>query len=50
MKRFHVLYKISENDFYSTGRDFSGPDVESALKQWREFAPNTYFMAIYVKE
>jgi hypothetical protein len=42
----HILFKTSENDYYSEGKTYEG-DVCKAYNKWRNEYPNAQFIALY---
>ena len=42
----HILYKTSENNYYSEGKTYEG-DVCEAFNKWRQEYPNAQFIALY---
>jgi len=42
----HILFKTSENNYYSEGKTYEG-DVCEAFNKWRNEYPNAIFLALY---
>ena len=42
----HILFKTSENNYYSEGKTYEG-DVCEAYNKWRNEYPNAQFIALY---
>ena len=42
----HILFKTSENDYYSEGKTYEG-DVCEAYNKWRKEYANAQFIALY---
>jgi hypothetical protein len=42
----HILFKTSENNYYSEGKTYEG-DVCEAFNKWRQEYPNAIFLALY---
>ena len=49
MKKYHILWKNLETDFFSTGIDYDAIDEITALQEWRTGHETAVFFAIYLK-
>lgn len=54
MKTYHVVFKVKEEDFFSTGRNFEAKSPEQALELWRDYLKkenikNAEFKVLYEK-
>jgi len=47
--KYHIVWKVNPDDFFSTGKDYTALNIMLALKAWISENPLGTFMAMYVK-
>ena len=47
MKKYHIIYKVNEKDYYSQGETFDANDEIEALNEFRKKYPEMMFLAMY---